>query len=264
MPRGSMPTRVEAARPARRLLFFPPHRLSQSVEAEWAAGTFASRAGDEDIHTANERRLGELVGPVAGKVAGRERVSVATPLTVCESVAHRAFAQRSRWVYVCLRTLDSFDNAQVATDLKLWLRDHMDLLANESALLIETLAARCKKDAQSIFVFALIHFTRAEAEVEHLMPGYTHLQRAQPIRWSQWLLSHAWALARDHGRLQDARARLNECPLGAGALAGHAFGLDRARVAQQLGFARPAPNSIDATANRDFVLEFLAYATITG
>jgi argininosuccinate lyase len=115
------------------------------VAGEWAAGTFAIAPGDEDIHTANERRLGELIGPLAGKLhTGRSR------------------------------------NDQVATDVRLWLRG-------------ELAAARA-----ALHRLVAVATERAAAEVDILMPGYTHLQPAQPVRWSHWLLSHAAAWARSH------------------------------------------------------------------
>ena len=96
------------------------------------------------------------------------------------------------------------------------------------------------------------------------MPGYTHLQPAQPVRWSHWLLAHASAWARDAERLDDAAKRLDFMPLGSGALAGHAFGLDRAALARDLGFTGgPTPNSMDAVSDRDFAVETLAWASLT-
>jgi argininosuccinate lyase len=104
---------------------------------------------------------------------------------------------------------------------------------------------------------------RAAAEVDILMPGYTHLQPAQPVRWSHWLLSHAWAWRRDCERLDELRRRVDVMPLGSGALAGHAFGLDRPALAAALGFAGGAsPNSMDAVSDRDFALETAAWASI--
>jgi argininosuccinate lyase len=180
------------------------------VAGEWAGGTFRILPSDEDIHTANERRLGEHIGPLAGKLhTGRSR------------------------------------NDQVATDVRLWLKVELAGLRAHLLRLIGVAAAR------------------AEAEVAHLMPGYTHLQPAQPVRWSHWLLSHAWAWQRDLGRLDDAMARLDVMPLGSGALAGHAFGLDRPALAAALGFSGGAtPNSMDAVSDRDFALETAAWASI--
>jgi argininosuccinate lyase len=135
-------------------------------------------------------------------------------------------------------------NDQVVTDFKLWVRDTIDAI-----------------DA------ALAGYQRALAEraVEHagtVMPGFTHLQTAQPVTFGHHLLAYVEMAARDRGRFADARRRLNECPLGAGALAGTSFPLDRAMTAAALRFDRPAANSLDAVSDRDFVLETLAAAAI--
>lgn len=183
----------------------------EQVAAEWRDGRFRFASGDEDIHTAVERRLGELIGPLAGKLhTGRSR------------------------------------NDQVATDLRWWLRNRVDEL---DGLLVDLLR---------------VALERAAAEIDVLMPGYTHLQPAQPIRWSHWLLSYAWAWQRDRERLADLRTRLNRCPLGAGALAGAPFPIDRRALAADLGFAEPIPNSIDAVRDRDYVVEFLSWASLLG
>ena len=182
----------------------------EQVAAEWAAGGFQILSGDEDIHTANERRLGELIGPVAGKLhTGRSR------------------------------------NDQVATDLRLWLREQIDDLAGHLNALITTVV------------------DRAEAEIDLLMPGYTHLQRGQPVRWSHWLLSHAWAWQRDAQRLADLRKRVNVLPLGSGALAGNPFAIDREALARELGFLDVTQNSLDGVSDRDMVVEFLCWAALT-
>ncbi|MBV6486429.1 MAG: Argininosuccinate lyase [Pseudorhodoplanes sp.] len=135
-------------------------------------------------------------------------------------------------------------NDQVATDFRLWVRDTIDQL-----------------DA------ALAGFQRALAEkaLDHagtVMPGLTHLQTAQPVTFGHHLLAYVEMAARDRGRFADARRRLNECPLGSAALAGTSFPLDRDMTATALGFDRPTANSLDAVADRDFVLETLAAATI--
>ena len=137
-------------------------------------------------------------------------------------------------------------NDQVATDLRLWLRAAIDRL---------DLAMR---DLQQ----ALIE--RAEAEAATVMPGYTHLQTAQPVTFGHHLLAYVEMLGRDRGRLADCRRRLNEFPLGAAALAGTSFPIDRHSTAAALGFDRPAANSIDAVSDRDFAIEFLAAAAIAG
>ena len=105
---------------------------------------------------------------------------------------------------------------------------------------------------------------RAETDMDTLMPGYTHLQRAQPILLSHWWLSHFWPLQRDRQRLADLRPRLAVLPLGSGALAGTAFPVDRATLAHSLGFDRPSENSLDAVSDRDFAAEFLFICTLAG
>uniref|UniRef100_A0A4W3JWR2 Argininosuccinate lyase n=1 Tax=Callorhinchus milii TaxID=7868 RepID=A0A4W3JWR2_CALMI len=132
--------------------------LDQIYE-EWARGTFQIKAGDEDIHTANERRLKELIGEAGGKLhTGRSR------------------------------------NDQVATDMRIWLRSGVDTLTGHLVQLVRTMVER------------------AASEIDVLFPGYTHMQRAQPIRWSHWILSHAVALRRDAERLDEIKSRVNvEC-----------------------------------------------------
>ncbi len=136
-------------------------------------------------------------------------------------------------------------NDQVATDFRLWVRDAIDGLAAQIADLMRALAGRAAEHA-------------ADA-----MPGFTHLQTAQPVTFGHHLLAYVEMLDRDRGRLADARRRLNECPLGAAALAGTSFPIDRHMTAQALGFDRPTANSLDAVSDRDFALEFLAAAAIS-
>jgi argininosuccinate lyase len=137
-------------------------------------------------------------------------------------------------------------NDQVATDLRLWARGRIDQIL----VAIRGLAG------------AIVE--RAESELETLMPAYTHLQRGQPSRLSHHLLAWEEMLWRDHGRLVDARVRVNECPLGAGAAAGTGFPLDRDGVARELGFDHPMRNSLDATASRDFLMEVAAALAVLG
>jgi argininosuccinate lyase len=137
-------------------------------------------------------------------------------------------------------------NDQVATDLRLWLRGAIDRL--DAAL----------RELQRALI------DRAEAEAATVMPGYTHLQIAQPVTLGHHLLAYVEMLGRDRGRLADCRRRLNESPLGAAALAGTSFPIDRHATATALGFDRPAANSLDAVSDRDFALEFLAAAAIAG
>lgn len=182
----------------------------QQVLKEWESNTFEVKTNDEDIHTANERRLGEIVGTgIAGKLhTGRSR------------------------------------NDQVATGMRLWLRDQLRLLEEHLVSFLRVLAARSK------------------AEISALMPGYTHLQRAQPIRWSHWLLSYGTAFAADLERLRQLIPRVNKSPLGAGALVGNPFGIDRAAIAAELGFDGVINNSMAAVADRDFIVETLQWASM--
>jgi argininosuccinate lyase len=135
-------------------------------------------------------------------------------------------------------------NDQVATDLKLWVRHAIDAVDTQLYALQGALA------------------TKAETYADAVMPGYTHLQSAQPVTFGHHLLAYVEMLARDRGRFADCRRRLNECPLGAAALAGTAFPIDRRATAAALGFDRPAANSLDAVSDRDFALEALAAASI--
>jgi argininosuccinate lyase len=136
-------------------------------------------------------------------------------------------------------------NDQVATDFKLWVRDAVDD--------IDRALAR--------YQYALTE--KALTHAATIMPGFTHLQTAQPVTFGHHLLAYVEMAARDRGRLADARQRLNESPLGAAALAGTSFALDREMTAKRLGFERPTANSLDAVSDRDFVLETLAAAAIT-
>lgn len=182
----------------------------EEIATEWAEGRFVLTPSDEDIHTANERRLTEQIGAVGGKLhTGRSR------------------------------------NDQVATDVRIWLRKEIRQLRKHLSQLIS------------------IAVERAAAEIDLLMPGYTHLQPAQPVRWSHWLLSHAWMWQRDTQRLDDLFKRVNLLPLGSGALAGNPFAIDRQALAVDLGFAGVTPNSLDGVSDRDFIAEFLFWASLT-
>jgi argininosuccinate lyase len=135
-------------------------------------------------------------------------------------------------------------NDQVATDFRLWVRDTIDEID------------------MSLAAYQMALAEQALAHAETVMPGFTHLQTAQPVTFGHHLLAYVEMAARDRGRFADARKRLNESPLGAAALAGTSFPLDRAMTAKNLGFDRPAANSLDAVSDRDFVLETLAAAAI--
>ena len=176
----------------------------RAVLEEFESGDFELDPNDEDIHTAVERRLTEIIGDVGGKLhTGRSR------------------------------------NDQVATDFRLWCMRAADELA--AAL----------RDLQREIVNC------AEEHVDTVMPGYTHLQPAQPISAAHWLMSFFWMLDRDLDRLQSTRIRMAVCPLGAGALAGNPFPVDRLQIAADLGFAVPSQNSLDAVSDRDFVADLL-------
>lgn len=183
----------------------------EQVRAEFNAGTFEFAQGDEDIHTAVERRLTEIVGKVGGKLhTGRSR------------------------------------NDQVATDLRLWTVDALQRVENHI------------RDMQAALV------QQAELHLETLMPGYTHLQPAQPITVAHWLMSFFWMLQRDRERLIDAKKRINVMPLGSGALAGTPLQIDRKQLADELGFAGYSHNSLDSVSDRDFVAELLFAFALTG
>jgi argininosuccinate lyase len=180
-----------------------------TILREIERGEFTFSAALEDIHMNVEARLAELIGAAAGRL-------------------HTA---RSR-------------NDQVATDIRLWVREAIDGL--EAGL----------KDLQAGLI------DQAEAHAEAVMPGYTHLQAAQPVTFGHHLLAYVEMFGRDRGRLADCRRRLNECPLGAAALAGTSFAIDRDFTAAALGFERASANSIDAVSDRDFALEFLAAGAV--
>ncbi|XP_036975862.1 argininosuccinate lyase isoform X1 [Acanthopagrus latus] len=192
------------------------------VSDEWSRGVFMIKPGDEDIHTANERRLKELIGAPAGKLhTGRSR------------------------------------NDQVVTDMRLWLRNAISTLTENALQLISTLVERA---AACPLVSSVTCFFLREIDV--LFPGYTHMQRAQPIRWSHWILSHAVALSRDVDQLQEIKKRVDVLPLGSGAIAGTPFDIDRELLRKELDFNGISLNSMDATGQRDFVVEFLFWASL--
>jgi len=181
----------------------------QTIAQEIRAGAFNWSVDLEDVHLNIERRLTELVGD-AGK---------------------RLHTARSR-------------NDQVATDIRLWLRDTID----EASLALRELQ------------LALI--AMADRHADTIMPGFTHLQVAQPVTFGHHLLAYVEMLARDAERLADCRRRVNQLPLGAAALAGTSYPIDRERVARTLGFEGVCGNSLDAVSDRDFAIEFCAAASI--
>ncbi len=174
----------------------------QTLAADLESGAAALNPDAEDVHMAVETLLTERLGPVAGKL-------------------HTA---RSR-------------NDQVATDLRLYVREAIEGLRERIAAVQETLCAQ------------------SETHLDTLLPGMTHLQHAQPVRLAHHLLAYFWMLARDDDRLEESRSRVNILPLGAGALAGTTFPIDRQRVAALLNFSGVAENSLDAVSDRDFAIE---------
>ncbi len=180
-----------------------------TVLGEIESGGFVFRTEDEDIHMAVEKRMTEIVGSVGGKL-------------------HTA---RSR-------------NDQVAVDVRMYLREEIEVIAGYMAELVKTLT------------------DKAEKHLCVLMPGYTHLQTAQPVLVSHWLMAYVQMFRRDHGRLADCAERMNFSPLGSGALAGTTFAINRDMTAVSLGFKAPTENSLDSVSDRDFALEFLSAAAI--
>jgi len=137
-------------------------------------------------------------------------------------------------------------NDQVAVDFRLWVRDQCDAAIASISALMGVLVAQ------------------ADAGADIIMPGFTHLQTAQPVTWGHHMLAYVEMLARDRARFADARLRMNESPLGAAALAGTGFAIDREMTAKALGFDRPTSNSLDSVSDRDFAMEFLSAAAICG
>ena len=183
----------------------------ERVRQEFDQGAFEAKPGDEDIHTAVERRLTELVGPVGGKLhTGRSR------------------------------------NDQAVLDTRLWTLEAIEAARRDLSALQRALLAQ------------------ADAHPAALMPGYTHLQPAQPVLFAHWLLSYFWMFERDRERLADCARRTAVSPLGAGALAGNPFSIDLTALAADLGLPAVTPNSIDAVSDRDFVAEFLFAAALVG
>jgi len=181
----------------------------KAIEKELASRNVEFLSSDEDIHMCIERRLTEKIGPLGGKLhTGRSR------------------------------------NDQVALDLKLYLREKITEILNQTILLQKGLVSQAKKN-MAVY-----------------LPGYTHLQRAQPVLLSHYLLAYYEMLERDRTRFADCQKRLNQMPLGAGALAGNSFLLDRNAIARELQFKEITQNSIDTVSDRDFIAEFLSASSI--
>jgi argininosuccinate lyase len=181
----------------------------EEIRAEIVAGKFTWSVSLEDVHMNIEALLTQRIG-ITGK---------------------KLHTGRSR-------------NDQVATDIRLYLRDEIDAIAKELTRLQQGL------------------LQVAEANADTIMPGFTHLQTAQPVTFGHHLLAWFEMLQRDYGRLMDCRKRVNQSPLGAAALAGTTYPIDRAYTAQLLGFDAPTENSLDSVSDRDFAIEFAAFASI--
>ena len=181
----------------------------ETISEEIAGGVFAWSTEREDVHMNIEARLTELIGAAGKKLhTGRSR------------------------------------NDQVATDIRLYLRDAIDAIADELTRLQRGISTLARDHAATV------------------MPGFTHLQGAQPVTFGHHLLAWNEMLERDYGRLQDGRRRMNQCPLGAAALAGTSFPIDRAHTAAALGFEGPTRNSLDSVSDRDFAIEFTAFSAL--
>ena len=174
------------------------------IKQEWESGLFELKDNDEDIHSANERRLIEIVGDCGKKIhTGRSR------------------------------------NDQVVTDMRLWMK-------------------KACVDLQSMLKDNISTFLKiAERDIDIVMPGYTHLQRAQPIKWSHWILQYTWYFVDDLQRFDNILERVDRNPLGSGALSGHPYGINRQLLQSKLGFNSNIENSLFAVSDREFVLEFL-------
>ncbi|KAI4498199.1 hypothetical protein M0802_006685 [Mischocyttarus mexicanus] len=197
----------------------------EKILKEWRDDQFVIIHQDEDIHSANERRL-------MFEIINESMINNLSSQELIGDVAKKLHTGRSR-------------NDQTITDTRLYLRKSIDKLYLRIINFIETMINRAEKDNDII------------------MPGYTHMQRAQPIKWSHWLLSYAWYAKSDLERLQEIRKRVNVLPLGSGAIAGNPFKIDRKLLASNLGFEDITFNSMYAVSDRDFVAEFLFWSSLT-
>jgi argininosuccinate lyase len=239
---GRLPAALDAAMTA---LNASVH-IDSALWREDIAGSIAHARGLARIGVISEDEARQIVGglqQIAGEIERGEfqwevekedvHMNIESRLTALVPAGAKLHTGRSR-------------NDQIATDLRLWARRKAGELE------------------QALLELAGVLLRRAEEQLDLLMPAYTHLQRAQPSRVSHHLMAWQELLWRDLGRVRDAARRLNECPLGAGAVAGSGFALDRAGVANELGFERPMRNSLDATASRDFLMELGSALAIPG
>lgn len=210
---------------------------------EWARALHSAGHLAAENHKAIQDGLNKVESELAAELATKGR------LTDTEEDIHSVVERRlGNYAGEAAKRLHTgrSRNDQSATDTRLWMLDAFSKLQTSLRELIAVLVDRSKN------------------ELGIIIPGYTHLQRAQPVRWSHFLLSHAWALYDDSNRLQEQWPRLSRCPLGSGAIAGCAFTIDRKQLAKQLGFIDYTPNSMFAVSTRDHVVEFLNWASLTG
>ncbi|WP_404286570.1 argininosuccinate lyase [Microvirga sp. RSM25] len=219
---------------------FDKRLASQDIQGSIAHSTMLAKQGiiaesDRDaIHQGLQRVLGEIESGSFTFSTALEDIHMNVESRLREIVgdpAARLHTARSR-------------NDQVATDTRLWVREAHDRTDEQLTILIKAL------------------LDKAEAHAATVMPGFTHLQSAQPVTFGHHLMAYVEMFGRDRSRFQDSRRRLNECPLGAGALAGTSFPIDRHMTAKALGFDGPTRNSLDTVSDRDSLLEFMAAASI--
>jgi len=229
-----------------RSIVFDWQLLEEEVAASKAHASALAAAGivssDELFH------LRSVLDDIAAEYASAEGAAKVRDHLVAEDIHHfveLALTERLGSLALKLHTGRS-RNEQIATDLRLYVRKQIGITV----------------DALGQWALALV--AKAKASGEAVMPSYTHLQRAEPVLVAHWLLAYAQMLLRDISRLQDCAARLNYCPLGSGAVAGATLKLDRWIAAKELEFTAPTVNSMDATSDRDFVLEYLQALTFVG
>ena len=219
---------------------FDKRLASQDIQGSLAHSAMLAQQGiitQDDraaIHAGLQRVLGEIEGGAFTFSTALEDIHMNVESRLREIVgepAARLHTARSR-------------NDQVAVDIRLWVRDAHDRTDEQLTALMRALLAK------------------AESHAATVMPGFTHLQSAQPVTFGHHLMAYVEMFARDRGRIRDSRRRLNECPLGAGALAGTSFPIDRHQTAKALGFDGPTRNSLDSVSDRDSLLEFLSAAAI--
>jgi argininosuccinate lyase len=229
-----------------RSIVFDWRLLDEEVAASKAHASALAAAGILDASELRELRA--ALDDLAAEYASEAGQSLVCNHPAAEDIHHfveLSLAKRLGPLALKLHTGRS-RNEQIATDLRLYVRGQIDLT-------IESLAA---------WANALVAQARAAGEA--VMPSYTHMQRAEPVLVAHWLLAYVEMILRDATLLRDCAARLNKCPLGSGAVAGATLALDRILVARELGFTAPTANSIDATSDRDFILEYLQALTFVG